>query len=423
MRVTVPGDEIESEVDKRLKSMAGKVKIQGFRPGKAPFKVIKQKYGTEVLREVRGDKIQSSFYEALQQEKLNPASKPFIEPDEDSDSGQLEYTATFEIYPEFEITGLDKLKIERPTVEITDADVDKMLDSLRNQRKDWEEVDRAAEMGDQVIVSFVGTIDGEEFEGGTANHVDVDLGAKRMIPGLEEQLVGSKAGDQVNVKVTFPDDYPAKELAGKKAEFDTKVEKVNAAKLPELDDDFAASLDVKEGGVEALKKQVHDNLQSEAESTAKARVKARVFDALVDLKLFDVPKSLIDSETENLVKQRQQAMIQYGGAGRATDLDPADFVDEAQRRVSLGLILSEIVQKNDIKVSPTRLREEVEKMASSYNDPDQIVKHIYGNKDRLSEIESVTLEDLAVEWVLEQVQVKDKKTSFDELMNPGQTAK
>lgn len=422
MTVTVSRENLDSEIEKRLKSLAGRVKIQGFRPGKAPFKVVRQKHGADVEQEVKGDLIQSSFYEALEQEDLRPAGKPFIEPAKGEKGEDLEFAATFEVYPDFEIKGLDKVKIERPVAEVTDADVDNLIETLRNQHKEWADTDGEAKMGDQVIVNFVGTIDGEEFQGGTGNEVDVELGAKRMIPGLEEQLVGTKAGDDVNIKVSFPEEYPAKELAGKPAEFATTVVKVQEAVLPELDDEFAKKFGIDEGGVEALKKQVRDNLDRELDQKIQARITARVFDALVELKLCEVPKTLMDTEIENLMKKREQMLIQYGGSGQAPDMDPAEFQDEAERRVALGLLLSEIVFKNEIKVPPARLREEVEALASSYDDPDSMVKQYYADKERLSQVETATMEKLAVEWVLDQAKVADKEISFDDLMNPGQTA-
>lgn len=422
MTVTVPKEQLDVEVEKRLKSLAGKVKIQGFRPGKAPFKVVRQNYTAEVLSEVRGELIQSSFYEALTQKELHPAGKPYIEPAQGENGSGLEYTATFEVYPEIELKGLNKIKIEQPLVEVTDEDVDKLIETLRKQKSTWVEVDRAAEMDDQVIVNFVGTIDGEEFEGGTGNGVDVVLGGKRMIPGLEEQLVGAKAGDEVNIKVSFPEEYPAKELAGKPAEFATTVLKVNGPSLPVLDDEFAKKFEVQEGGVEALKIQVRGNMERELQQKIEDRVKARVFDALVALKLCEVPQALVDGEIENLMQQRKQMMIQYGGTGHAPEMNAAEFQDDAERRVALGLLLSEIVMKKEIKVPPARLREEVEALASGHDDPDLVVKQYYSDKERLSQLESATMEKLAVEWVLEQAKVTDKKTAFDDFMNPGQTA-
>lgn len=417
MTVTVPKENIDGEVQKRLKDLAGRVKIDGFRPGKVPFSVVQKKFSGQVSQEVMGEVMQNSFYEAVTQEKLRPAGMPLIEPGEVKDD--FEFTATFEVYPEFEVKGLDKIKIERPVVEIGDTDVDKMLETIRKQRKTWGEVDRAAKEGDQLTIDFVGTLDGEEFQGGSAKQVPLELGSKRMIPGFEDQLMGAKPGEERTLNVTFPEDYQAKDLAGKAVQFATTVTKVEEPVLPELNDEFAVEFGVKEGGLDALKQQVRDNMQRETEQTVAMRVKEQVFDGLMGLKLLDVPKALVDSEIESLVKQRQQDMQQYG---QVQDVDPAQFESQAQRRVSLGLILSEVIKNNDISVPPARLREAVEKMAASYERPEDVVKYYYGDKDRLKEVENVTLEEMAVEHVISQAKVSDKKTSFDALMNPGQTA-
>ncbi len=418
MTVTVPKENIDNEVQKRLKDLAKRVKIDGFRPGKVPFSVVRQKFSGQVSQEVMGEVMQNSFYEAVTQEKLRPAGMPLIEPG-DSKEG-FEFTATFEVYPEFEVKGLEKIKVERPVLEISDEDIDKMLETIRKQRKTWQAVDRPAQEGDQLTIDFVGTLDGEEFQGGTAQQVKIELGSKRMIPGFEEQLIGAKPGDELTLDVTFPEDYHAKDLAGKAVQFATTVHSVEEPVLPELNDEFATEFGIKEGGLEALKQQVRENMQREAEQTIAMRVKEQVFDGLMGLDLLEVPKALVDGEIENLVKQRQQDMQQYGVP--AQDVDPAQFETQARRRVSLGLILSEVIKANDITVPPARLREAVEKLASSYEYPEEVVKYYYADKDRLKEVENVTLEEMAVEHVLSQAKVSDKKTSFDALMNPGQTA-
>jgi len=418
MTVMVPKENIDGEVQKRLKDLAGRVKIDGFRPGKVPFSVVRQKFSGQVSQEVMGEVMQNSFYEAVIQEKLRPAGTPLIEPGDTKDG--FEFTATFEVYPEFEVTGLDSIKIERPVVEIGDEDIDRMLETIRKQRRTWEEVDRAGQEGDQLTIDFVGTLDGEEFQGGTASQVPLELGSKRMIPGFEEQLVGTKAGQELTLDVTFPEDYHSKDLAGKAVKFATTVRKVEAPVLPELTDEFAVEFGVKEGGLDALKQQVRENMQRESEQAIAMRVKEQVFDGLMGLKLLDVPKALVDSEIEVLVKQRQQDMQQYGAP--VQDVDPAQFETQAWRRVSLGLILSEVIKENDIAVPSARLREAVEKMAASYERPEEVVKYYYSDKDRLKEVENVTLEEMAVEHIISQANVNDKNTSFDALMNPGQTA-
>ena len=420
MKVAVPKERIDSEVEKRLKSLGGRAKIDGFRPGKVPFSVIRKKYGAQVRQEVLGEVMQSSFVEAVSQEKLRPAGAPQIEMADAANDDSLEYTATFEVYPEVELKGLDTIQVERPVLEITDADVDKMIENLRTQRKSWVEVDRPAQEGDQVTIDFEGTIDGEPFSGNKGEGVTLELGSGRMIPGFEEQLIGKKAGDEFTLSVTFPEDYHAKELAGKAADFATRVVKVEEPALPEIDEEFLASFGITEGGVEALRAQVRENMQREAEQTIKNRVKDQVFDGLMKLELMEIPKALIDAEIEALVKQRQEAMKHYGAP--VQDVDPAQFEDQAKRRVALGLILSEVIQANDLKVPPARLRETIEKLAASYERPDDVIKYYYSDKSRLAEMENIALEEMAVEWVQEQANIVDKPVSFDDLMNPGQTA-
>jgi trigger factor len=422
MTVAVPKENVDSEVDKRLKDLAGRAKIDGFRPGKVPFSVVRQKFGGQVRQEVMGEVIQNSYYEAVVQEKLRPAGAPHIEPSDADAAGNMEFTATFEVYPEFEIKGLEKIEIERPVVNLGDDDVDKMLETIRKQRKTWKETDRVSQDGDQLTVDFVGSIDGGEFPGGTGKQVPVVLGSNQMIAGFEEQLVGKKAGEECTLSLSFPDDYHAKDLAGKPVEFAVTVIKVEEPVLPDLNDGFAVDFGIKEGGLAALKKQIQENMERETEQTITERVKEQVFDGLLALKLLETPKALVDGEIETLVKQRQEAMQQYGSASQLQDIDPSQFENQAQRRVSLGLILSEVIKANDIKVPPARLREVVEKMAASYERPEDVVKHYYGDKNRLKDLENVTLEEMAVEWVMEQAKVTDKPASFDALMNPGQTA-
>jgi len=417
MKVAMPKKGIDSEVQKRLKSLAGRAKIDGFRPGKVPFGVIQKKYGGEVQAEVLNEMMKSSFYQAVTQEKLRPAGVPLIEPVDADSNDNVEFTATFEVYPEFELKGFNKIKVKRPVLEINESEIDKMIETIRKQRKTWQMADRAGKNGDQVTIDFVGSINGEEFEGGSAQQVPVELGAGRMIKGFDDQLVGSKAGDELTLSLSFPDDYHVADLAGKPVEFATKVHKVEESVLPELDDEFIASFGVKEGGIDAL----NENMEREAQQSISASVKEQLFDGLVGLKLLDVPKALIDGEIETLVKQRQEAMQQYGG-GQMPEPDPSELEDQARRRVSLGLILAEVIKKNDIKVPPARLREKVEQLAASYERPDDVIKYYYSDKSRLAELENVTIEEMAIDSIMEQAKVTDKKTSFDDLMNQGQTA-
>lgn len=418
MTVQIPKDKLEQQVQARLKQLAGRAKIQGFRPGKVPMNVIKQRYGGQVEQEVMGELIQSSYVEALTQENLRPAGMPHIQPvDSTSESGEMTYTATFEVYPDIAIQGLENIKIERPVLEISEQEIDDMLETIRKQRKQWKEADRAAEKGDRVVIDFEGFINGEPFEGGTAKEYALELGAKRMIPGFEDQLEGIKAGEERTLKVKFPADYHAKDLADKDVEFKVKAHKVEAAELPELNDEFAALFGITEGGLAAFREQVKDNMQREAQQKIRTQVKQQVLDGILEQNPVDLPKVLVDNEVEHLMQQQRQAMGMSHG-NQSQDIDPKLFEDQARRRVSLGLILSELVKQNNLKVEPAKLRETIENIAASYERPEEVIKYYYGDKERLSEIENLVLEDEAIDWVVTHASVTDKQITFNELMNP-----
>ena len=418
MTVQIPKDKLDQEVQARLKQLAGRAKIQGFRPGKVPMNVIKQRYGGQVEQEVMGELIQSSYVEALTQQNLRPAGMPHIQPAEStSESGEVTYTATFEVYPEITVQGLENVKVERPVLEISEQDMDEMLETIRKQRKQWKEADKAAENGDRVVIDFEGFMDGEAFEGGTAKDYALELGAKRMIPGFEDQLVGVKAGEERSINVKFPADYHAKNLADKDVEFKVKAHKVEASELPELNDEFAESFGITEGGLDKLREQVKENMEREAKQKIRSQVKQQVLDGILEQNPVDLPKVLIDGEIEHLMQQQRQAMGLSEG-NQAQDIDPKLFEDQARRRVALGLILSELIKQNEIKVEPAKLREAIENIAASYERPEEVVKYYYGDKERLSEIENLVLEDEAIDWVVTQASVTDKKTTFSELMNP-----
>jgi trigger factor len=418
MTVQIPKDKLDQEVQVRLKQLAGKAKIQGFRPGKVPMNVIKQRYGGQVEQEVMGELIQSSYVEALTQENLRPAGMPHIQPAEStSESGEMTYTATFEVYPEIAIKGLENIKVEQPVLEISEQDMGEMLETIRKQRKQWKEADKAAENGDRVAIDFEGFMDGEAFEGGTAKDYALELGAKRMIPGFEDQVVGIKAGEERSINVKFPADYHAKNLADKDVEFKVKAHKVEAPELPELNDEFAESFGITEGGLDKLREQVKENMEREAKQKIRSQVKQQVLDGILEQNPVDLPRVLIDGEIEHLMQQQRQAMGLSEG-NQTQDIDPKLFEDQARRRVALGLILSELIKQNEIKVEPAKLREAIENIAASYERPEEVVKYYYGDKERLSEIENLVLEDEAIDWVVTQASVTDKKTTFNELMNP-----
>ena len=422
MRVELPAERIDNEVDSRLKAWGRKAKIKGFRPGKVPAKVVKQRYGKQIREEVLNELMQKSFSDALVQENLNPAGGPRLEPAVGSDDTKFAYVATFEIMPEFELKDLDKIKVEKPDVQISDSDLDEMILKLRKQKATWEEVDRASDDGDRVVCDFEGTLKGEAFEGGTGKEIPVILGAGQMLPDFEKGLHGVKPGEEKSIKVKFPKDYHAEDLAGKKVDFAIKVHRVEEEVLPPVDDELAKMFEVSEGGIEQFMKDVRENMEREAQQAITNRMKEQLFDGLMKLDLMEIPKALIDSEIEALIKQRQEAMQQYGGGAQVQDVKPSEFEEQAKRRVTLGLVLAEAIQKNEIKVPPAKLREKVEQIAASYERPDDVVKYYYSDKSRLSELENVALEEMAVEKLLEETKVSDKKTTFDALMNPGQTA-
>lgn len=421
MTVQVPEEQVKGEVDKRLSEVRRSARIPGFRPGKVPGKVISQRFGRQVREEVVGELLQSSFFEALQQESLNPAGPPRIEPGDIHAGNGIEFTAIFDVYPEIEPPAPDSLAVQRPAAEVTDGDLDGMLETLRKQRRTWETVERAAAEGDQVVVDFRGTMEGEELEQGKGDEVPMEIGAGRMIPGFEEGLIGASAGDERELDLSFPEEYHAKDLAGKPVHFAIKVHRVEEASLPEITDEFAESFGVAEGGVEGLKNEVRNNMQRELEEALRNTTKTRVMDALIEGAEFEVPQSLVDEESNRGLERRKMELAQYGVDTSNLPLDPSMFADEAKRRVSLGLLLGEVIKRNEIEVDTDKVRERIESIASTYEDPDEVISWYYSQRERLSEIESAVLEDQVVEWILERAQVTEEASSFDALLNPGQT--
>ncbi|MCG5511740.1 trigger factor [Ectothiorhodospira shaposhnikovii] len=418
MTVQVPAERIQEEVDRRLKSLVKRVKIDGFRPGKVPLKVVQQRYGDGVYQEVLGELMQSSYQDALNQESLIPAGPPDIEPKSVEAGQALEYVAVFEVFPDVVPADMSGVEISRPQVEITDADVDKVIESLRKQRRQWSDVARESAKGDRIVIDFIGTLDGEAFEGGSAEDANLELGEGRMIPGFEEQLEGLKAGDQKTISVTFPEDYPAEHLAGRPAEFAVTVKAVQESVLPEVNDEFAKDFGVEDGGVEKLREEVRKNMGREMEQAVKAKVKDQVMQALFDRNAVDLPKAVVKDEIDRL---REQAISRFGRSAQGVpDLADELFEEEARRRVALGLVIREIIRRDEIRVDQARVTAELEAMSAGYEDPEQVMKYYRNNKQAMSGLEAMVLEQQVVERVLEQCQVKDESISFDRLMNPSQ---
>lgn len=404
-RVTValPVEQINKEIENRLKSLSRRAKLDGFRAGKVPFKVAERKWGLSVRQEVHNDLIKSSFSQALSQEKLRPAGTPQFELSSQIPGAGLEYTATFEVYPEFEVKIPDNLQVTKPVAAIAETDIDAMVEKLRKQRATWEPVERAAEQGDRVVIDFEGRVEGKEFEGNKASAFPVVLGSGSLIAGFEASLVGAKAGDQVGFDVQFPAEYRVAELAGKPAHFDTKVLSVSAAKLPEVNEDFIKSFGVPDGGIDAFRAEVKGTMERELDQAIKERVKGQVLDALLAANAIELPKALIDEE---IARMKEQAGNQSGDGMKAF----------ARRRVALGLIIAEIIRKNQFKADPAKVRAVVESQAATYERPEEVVQWYYASRERLSNVEALLLEDQAVEWMIQQGQVNEQPTPFAELV-------
>ncbi len=415
LNVAVPQERIEKEVQSRLQRLSRTAKVKGFRPGKVPMKVVAQQYGKQVRDEVVGEVIQATYFEAVNKEKLQPAGMPTIEPKVLEEGKDLEYTATFEVMPTVELADVAGVKLEKTVAEITDEDLEKMMESLRQQRTSWKEVKRKAKKGDRLNIDFKGTIDGEEFSGNSGQNVPVTIGSGRMIEGFEKGLTGAKAGEELTLDLQFPEDYAHKEVAGKPVQFQIKVNKVEAPELPEIDEEFAKSFGIGDGSLEALRQEVRQNMEREMKQALSARNKQAAMDKLMELNKLEVPSALVNQEAEGLKRQMMQQM--YTPQGKSgVDLDASMFKEQAERRVTLGLVLSELIKAKDIKVSEDQLRAKVEEIASTYEKPEEVVNWYYADKKRLSEIESLALEDAVVDWVFAQGDVSEKKSSFDEIM-------
>lgn len=414
LTIQVPAETVSKEVEKRLKSMTSRVKIDGFRPGKVPLKIVQQQYGVQVHQEVVGDMMQNTFRDAIVQQELKLAGAPNIEPKNLTAGEILEYVATFEIYPEVAIADCSALEVERVTADVVDDDIDKMIETLRKQRVTYNTVERAAEKEDQLTISFVGTIDGEDFEGGSAENINLVLGSSSMIPGFEDQLVGKSAGDEVKIEVPFPDDYHVEKLKGKAAVFATKVAAVAEAEMPEVNDDFAKNFGVSDGGIEALRKDIRDNMERELKNKLHTALKSKVMDALLKANKVLVPKALIDDECGNL----QQQMSQSANLQSGMTLPKEMFADEARRRVSLGLLIGELVKVSGVSVDQDKVTAKIAGIAATYEDPQEVISHYSNNPQLKSGIEAMVLEEMVVDWVVDQAKVSDVKSNFDELMKP-----
>ncbi|HET20437.1 MAG TPA: trigger factor [Chromatiales bacterium] len=415
LSVQVPAAQVDEAVEQRLKDLARRVRMDGFRPGKAPMPVVRQRYGEQARDEVVGDLIQRTYVNAVAEQKLRPAGMPRIT-DVDMIAGEgLRYVAEIEVYPEITLADLSAIEIERPKTEIGEADVDTMIDNLRKQRTTFNTVDRAAAEGDRVIVDFKGSIDGELFDGGSANDMPVELGKGMLLKDFEAPIVGMKAGDSKTIEVTFPEDYHAEHLAGKKASFEVTVKSVAEAVLPEIDDAFCAAFGVKEGGAEALRAEVRKNMERELAQSTRRRVKQQVMDGLIEANEVQMPKALVEDEAKRV---RQQFTQQMQGA-QADQLPLNIFEPEAERRVKLGLLVAELVKSEGLKVDAARIDALLDDIAASYEDPAEVKVYYKSHPELMQNLEALAAEDLVVEHVLSKAKVTDKPMSFDEVVKPA----
>ncbi len=413
--ITVAADSIENAVKKELVEVAKKVRIDGFRKGKVPMSVVAQRYGASVRQDVLGDLMQRNFVDAIIKEKINPAGAPNYVPGEYKQGEDFTYSVEFEVYPEVELKGLDTIEVEKPIVEVTDEDVDAMLDTLRKQQATWKEKEGEAAAEDRVTIDFSGSVDGEEFEGGKASDFVLAMGQGRMIPGFEDGVVGHKAGEEFTIDVKFPEDYHAENLKGKDAKFAIVLKKVEERELPELTEEFIKRFGVEDGSVAGLRAEVRKNMERELKGAVRNRVKTQAIAGLVKANEIDVPSALIDSEIDVL---RRQAAQRFGGNEKqALELPRELFEEQAKRRVVVGLLLGEVIRTNDLKADEERVKTLIEEMASAYEDPQEVIEFYSKNNELMNNMRNVALEEQAVEAVLEKAKVTEKATKFQDLMN------
>jgi len=418
--MSVPLQDIERQVEAKLKQLARNVKMPGFRPGKVPMKIVAQTYGPQVRNEVLGDAVQKSFTDAVREANLRVAGYPKIEPKKDAANEQaLEFSATFEVYPDVKVGDLSAAAIEQPSVAVDDAAVDRTLEILRKQRARFVSAERPARDADRVTVDFQGSIDGQPFEGGKAENFVMTLGEGRMLPEFEAAVRGMSAGESKTFGVKFPDDYHGKAVAGKEASFAVTVKGIEEPRLPELDAEFAKALGVADGDVDKMRSEVRANVEREVKKRVEARLKGQAMDALLAATPLELPKSLIEMEAQQLV-QRAAADLQSRGVKLdQVPLAPQHFEETARRRVALGLVIAELARAEGLQPKPAEVRAMVEQEAQSYESPAEVVKWFYMQPQRLSEMEAMALEANVVKWILSKAQVKEKDISFDELMGAG----
>ena len=414
MTVSVAEEVVQEKMAARLKSLAREVKIDGFRPGKVPQHVVVKMYGERVRGEIAGDLIQTTYYEALQEQNLRPAGHPHIHSSDETEG--FKYTAEFEVYPEISLEGVEQIEVSRPIATVQDADIDGMIEKLRAQKQSWAIVERVSEEHDRVTISFSGVCEGENFTDGKVENYQVEIGAKQMISGFEENLNGLNTGASKTFELTFPEEYGNEKLAGKVAEFEVQVISIEKPVLPEIDEAFIKAYGI-EGSADAFREDIRTNLEGELEQALRGKLKNAVMSALYEKIQIAVPNTLIDQEVENMMKP-------YIETAKRQKMEPEDlklprelFEEQAKRRVALGLILGEVIHKNDIKVDDNKVRSTIEDMAKSYERPKDVVDWYYSDDSRLNDVRQMVLENQTIEWLVAQAKVSDEAISFNDAMS------
>ena len=417
LTIAIPGDRVDTAVNARLQEAAQTIRLNGFRQGKVPLKVVKNKFGKGVRQEVVGELMNQTYFEAIAQESLKPAGQPRIEPTSIDEGKDVEFVAVFEVYPEIELPNFAAMKAERLVAEVSENDVDEMIETLRKQRQTWVPVERAAADGDMVNIDYVGKKEGEEFQGGKAAGQNLVLGSERMIPGFENGVIGKVAGDEFSLQLKFPDEYHSEELAGAEVEFELKLNTVSEQSLPEVNEDFFKSFGVEEGGIEAFREEITNNMQREMKTASRNKLKTTLMDALISDMEVTIPAALMSNEINQLKHQTVQQM--GGGQGFDPQNMPDDlFKEQAKRRVTLGLVLGEVISQQNIQADAGKVRAAVEELAATYESPEEVVKWYYSNEEQLKGIESSVLEDEVFDYIIEQAEVSDKEVSYQEVIEP-----
>lgn len=408
--------DIEKDVEQRLRKVARTAKMSGFRPGKVPFRLVQQQYGAQARSEAIGEAVEKAFGEAVREQNLRVAGYPRIEPKSGEDQSKLEFSAVFEVYPEVRLNGVGEREIERPQLDVGEAEVDKTVEVLRKQRTTYSKAERAAASGDRVTIDFTGRLNGEVFQGGQATDYPVVLGEGRMLPDFENGIIGLKAGESRSLDLTFPENYQATELAGKQVGFEVTLKGVEAPRLPEVDAAFAQSLGIGDGDVAKMRAEIRGNLENEVKKRLKGRVKEQAMQALLDANPLEVPHVLVEQEAEQMAEAARQDLANRGVDVKNMPVDATWFSAQAERRVKLGLIIAEAVKQHGLHAKPEQVRALIDEQAQSYEQPEDVVRWYYSQPQRLAQVEALAIEENVVNWVVANAKATDKAIAFDELM-------